>query len=63
MNIEDKRAYLKAQGWRRCDRAIGPNKSQELWMPPGLDRLGMQPIPMKLESAYKRQLKQNKELT
>lgn len=31
---DDLRVYLKSKGWRREDRAIGPNKSEELWIPP-----------------------------
>lgn len=56
MKAEDKRKYLKAAGWRRCDRAIGPDKSVELWAAPG-PWVGLQPLPMTLDSAYKKQLK------
>ena len=33
-NYTPARQELKKLGWHRTDRAIGPNKSVELWMPP-----------------------------
>jgi hypothetical protein len=41
-SAQDKRAYLKAAGWTRQDRATGPNQSVELWVRPGLNRYGYQ---------------------
>lgn len=51
------RDYLKKSGWKREDRAVGPNESEELWVPPWLDRYGFRPSGMSLKSAVKRQLK------
>lgn len=33
-NYTPARQKLKELGWYRTDRAVGPNKSIELWMPP-----------------------------
>lgn len=48
------RKRLKAAGWRRSDRAAGPNKSTELWHPPWASQIGYAPSPISLASAIKR---------
>lgn len=55
MKAADKRAYLKSKGWRRCDRADGPNQSIELWVRPWT--VGFQPLGISLQSAYTSQKK------
>jgi len=55
VSAEEKRKFLKERGWFRCDRAIGPNVSKEYWLYSA--KIGYQPIPQGLESAYKKALK------
>ncbi len=47
----DLRTYLKSKGWRRGDRATGPNQSIEKWY--HRDR----PLGVSLRAAARRQLK------
>jgi hypothetical protein len=55
MTMEDLRIFLKSKGWRRHDRASGPNESNELWHAPQPMRTPPQGISLK--AAVKRQLK------
>jgi hypothetical protein len=48
MKAEQKRKFLRANGWVRHD--LG---NKELWMPSG-SWVGMQPLPIGLEAAYKK---------
>lgn len=60
-NFTQTRQSLRKLGWVRCDRAIGSNKSVELWMP-SWDGIGWRPIARTFESACKREgLKINQE--
>lgn len=53
-NFTGTRKELKRRGWQRRDRAIGSNKSVELWMPPW-DGVGFQPNLTSFEAACKRE--------
>ena len=53
-NKEEKREYLKNRGWRRTDRTNN-GEHIEYWIP--TEYLGLSPIPISLNAAFKKQLK------
>ena len=53
-NFTETRKELKRRGYGRCDRASGPNISNELWRPPW-DGIGFQPQSISFEDACKRE--------
>ena len=51
-NLTPDRMRLKELGWCRCDRATGPNKSEELWAPPW-NGIGFRPQDVSFKRACK----------
>lgn len=52
-NFTPARQKLKELGWNRCDRASGPNISDELWCPPW-DGIGFSPQSVSFRWACKK---------
>lgn len=59
LSDDEKRDFLRARGWVRCDRAIGTNKSIELWAL--RENVGAASGRISLGSAFKSAMKQPKE--